>query len=71
MVEADRSCDEVVTQLLAVRAAIDRVGLLVLSRQVDLCLGEDGDPRSMETLRTALRHITRLGTSAVDGDADG
>lgn len=61
MVADGRPCEEVVTQILAVRAAVDRVGLLLLSRQVEACLQEGPDSERMENLRRALRHLTRLG----------
>jgi DNA-binding FrmR family transcriptional regulator len=63
MVANGRPCEEIVTQILAVRAAVDRVGLLLLSRQVESCLQEGPDSEEMESLRRALRHLTRLGGS--------
>ncbi|MGQ9713310.1 MAG: metal-sensitive transcriptional regulator [Anaerolineae bacterium] len=59
MVANGRPCEEIVTQVLAVRAAVDRVGLLLLSRQVEACLQEGQG--SMEDLKRALRYLTRLG----------
>lgn len=61
MVTEGRPCDEIVTQILAVRAAVDRVGLLLLSRQVEACLEEGPSAEGMENLKRALRHLTRLG----------
>lgn len=61
MVANGRPCEEIVTQVLAVRAAVDRVGLLLLSRQVEACLQEGLGPEEMEDLKRALRHLTRLG----------
>ncbi|MBC7223724.1 MAG: hypothetical protein H5T59_05545, partial [Anaerolineae bacterium] len=48
----------------AVRAAVDRVGLLLLSRQVEACLQEGANAEGMENLKRALRHLTRLGGGA-------
>jgi len=61
MVAEGRPCDDVVTQLLAVRAAVERVGLLLLSQQVEDCLGSGADAEGVENLKRALRHLTRLG----------
>ena len=61
MVANGRPCEEIVTQVLAVRAAVDRVGLLLLSRQVEACLQEGLGPEEVEDLKRALRHLTRLG----------
>jgi DNA-binding FrmR family transcriptional regulator len=38
MVEEDRDCEAILTQLIAARAALDRVGLLVVDRFVERCL---------------------------------
>jgi len=38
MLEEDRSCEDVITQLLAVRSAMDRVALEIVRRHVDRCL---------------------------------
>ena len=61
MVAEGRPCDDIVTQLLAVRAAVDRVGLLLLSQQVEDCLANSPDAERVENLKKALRHLTRLG----------
>jgi len=61
MVAEGRPCDEVVTQLLAVRAAVEQVGLLLLTQQVEDCLGSGADAEGVEKLKRALRHLTRLG----------
>ena len=63
MVAEGRPCDDIVTQLLAVRAAVDRVGLLLLGHQVENCLGETPDAQGVEDLKKALRHLTRMGDS--------
>ena len=38
MIEEDRACEAIVTQLMAARAALDRVGLLVMSQHIESCL---------------------------------
>jgi DNA-binding FrmR family transcriptional regulator len=38
MIEDDRSCEDVITQLLAVRSAMDRVASEVVRIHVDKCL---------------------------------
>jgi CsoR family transcriptional regulator, copper-sensing transcriptional repressor len=38
MVEEKRECEAVLTQLIAARAALDRVGLLVVENYVEECL---------------------------------
>lgn len=44
MVEEQRDCEAILTQLMAARSALDRVGLLVAENYVQECiLTEDGD----------------------------
>jgi len=40
MVENDRSCEDVITQLLAVRSAMDRVAAELVRIHVDRCLSD-------------------------------
>jgi len=46
MVIDDRECENVITQLVAVRSAIDSVGALVLNNCMKLCLSDGTDERS-------------------------
>ena len=51
MVEADRYCVDVLLQIAAVRAALDRVGKLVLAGHVETCVAEafaSGRPRDRQ-----------------------
>ncbi|MEZ5126075.1 MAG: metal-sensitive transcriptional regulator [Thermoleophilia bacterium] len=58
MIEQGRSCDEVFTQLAATRAALDRVGVLLISLKMRECLSEEeGEPQQMaphEAIERAL-----------------
>jgi len=40
MVEEDKSCPEVLLQLAAVRAALDKVGLIVFEDHVETCVSK-------------------------------
>ncbi len=63
MVEQGRSCPEVLTQLAAVRAALDQVGRLVLEDHLAHCVvdaAKRGDARrTLADLETALRRFIR------------
>jgi CsoR family transcriptional regulator, copper-sensing transcriptional repressor len=41
MIEEGRSCDEVFTQLAATKAALDRVGVLLISLKMRECMVDD------------------------------
>ena len=54
MVEEEKGCEEILTQLAAVRAALDRVGVFVISRRMQECLESTGEPVSPEALEAAF-----------------
>ncbi len=43
MIEAGRPCEEIFTQLAATKAALDRVGVLLISLKMRECLVEEAD----------------------------
>jgi len=52
MVVEERECESIVTQLAAVRSAIDSVGALVLSNYIKICAPKGGetDPAIYESM---------------------
>ena len=44
MVEQERSCTDVVTQLAAVSKALDRAGFKIISTNIQECLARGGEP---------------------------
>ena len=52
MVESERECESIVTQLAAVRSAIDGVGALVLNNYIKICTpkGSSSDPAVYESM---------------------
>jgi DNA-binding FrmR family transcriptional regulator len=38
MLESGRECEEVLTQIMAVRSSLDQVGLILLERHIDRCV---------------------------------
>jgi len=63
MLESGRECEEVLTQVMAVRSSIDQVGLLVMERHIEHCLMEGLPPDSPLTreLGDALKSWARFG----------
>jgi len=43
MIEDERECDAIVTQLMAARSALDRAGMQIMTRYISVCLTEPGD----------------------------
>jgi DNA-binding FrmR family transcriptional regulator len=52
MVAEERECESIVTQLAAVRSAIDSVGALVLNNYIKICTprGSKSDPEIYESM---------------------
>lgn len=61
MLEEDRVCEDIVTQLMAVRSSLDQVGLLIIDRHVDRCLADQPPEQALRDLQSALRLWLRFG----------
>ena len=56
MLEEERCCEDVLTQLLAARSGLENAGLLVLDRHLENCVfGEDINPKTASEVRDSLR----------------
>lgn len=66
MLDEGRECEEMLTQTMAMRSALDVVGARLMEYHVERCLleGFDCDAERMERLRTALRLWTKFGQPA-------
>ena len=54
MIEDGRDCESIVTQLVAVRAAIEGVGTLVLNNYMHLCFANGVQSAGTESLARAI-----------------
>jgi DNA-binding FrmR family transcriptional regulator len=63
MLAEGRVCEEVLTQLMAVRSGLDQVGLLLIEMHLERCLLSDlpVEGAKLQELREALRLWTRFG----------
>jgi len=63
MVEEDRYCIDVVTQVTAIQAALDKVGLELLSDHAAHCVAGAGDDQAAltEELMGAVKRLLRRG----------
>lgn len=64
MVEADRYCIDIVTQITAAQAALDKVALELLEDHARHCVvaaGADDQPEKTEELMGAVRRLLRHG----------
>ncbi len=60
MIDEGRECEDVVTQLMAVRAAIDKAAAEVVSAHVDECVRTLSRPRAQSAVRDAISLLARL-----------
>jgi DNA-binding FrmR family transcriptional regulator len=62
MIEDEKDCSQVVTQLSAIRGALDQVGFILLSHRMEECLKaklEKGEP-GQEALEDAMKLFLKL-----------
>jgi len=59
MIEQDSACDDILTQLSATRAALDRVGIQLITHKVRECLLDEDDASSEAAVRRALEVFQR------------
>ena len=63
MLESGRDCEEVLTQIMAVRSSLDQVGLLLMEQHIERCLLKNLAPDSPTTheISEALKSWARFG----------
>ena len=64
MLESERACEDVVTQLMAVRSGIDTVGALVLDTHLERCFGDAEGPEQIASLRDSMKLWWRFAPGA-------
>jgi DNA-binding FrmR family transcriptional regulator len=62
MIENQRSCSDVITQVLAARSALEQVGTQLLDQQLSNCF--PGDDPNLDALRHSLRLWVRFGAGS-------
>jgi DNA-binding FrmR family transcriptional regulator len=62
MLEEDRVCEDIVTQVMAARTALDQVSIHLLDHHVQRCMCSDEAPeQAMKNMQQALKMWMRLG----------
>lgn len=57
MVEQERSCKDIITQLSAVSKALDRAGFKIISENIQECIARDGEPGEDEVTLDELEKL--------------
>lgn len=62
MLDDGRACQDILTQLIAIRSGIEQVGLMMLDTQIERCMGEaaQGDKEKVKSLQQTLKMWTRF-----------
>ena len=69
MLEEDRVCEDIVTQLMAARSSLDQVGLRLLEHHVERCLCDDESPeQAARNMQQALKMWMRMGAPTQHDD---
>ncbi|MDY5967814.1 MAG: metal-sensitive transcriptional regulator [Sphaerochaetaceae bacterium] len=59
MMEEEKDCKDVVTQLSAIRTSIDRAIGLIVAENLAQCLREESDEENSESIQEAINLIVR------------
>lgn len=60
MVEEDRYCSDILTQIAAIEKALEKVGLTILKTHMETCVKEDLQNGETSSLKEAIELIERL-----------
>ena len=63
MLDSGRECEEMLTQIMAVRSSIDQVGILLMEHHIERCIleGLPADSPLFHDLTVALKSWARFG----------
>ena len=61
MLDENRECTEIITQLMAARASLEKLGLLILNNESSHCFINNKDPqRQLRDLQTIANNLFKL-----------
>jgi CsoR family transcriptional regulator, copper-sensing transcriptional repressor len=76
MIEEERECEAIVTQLMAARSALDRAGLFIMSHHIERCLSSSEGEADRDQLERIISFFLKFGVApepeseAQEGDVD-
>jgi CsoR family transcriptional regulator, copper-sensing transcriptional repressor len=71
MLEEDRVCEDIVTQVMAARTALDQVSVHLLDHHIQRCMCSDESPdAAMKNMQQALKLWMRLGAPQAGGEGE-
>ncbi len=60
MIEEERDCESIVTQLMAARAALDKASLVIITQHLKQCLTEPQQPGDVDNLDRMMAFLLKL-----------
>jgi len=69
MIQEDRDCESVITQLMAARAALDKAGLFIVTREVERCLMGSPGEGGKSQLDKVIAFLLKFAGPLTDGEA--
>ena len=60
MIEEERDCEAIITQLMAARAALDKAGLFIVARDIERCLTGSPDEASKQQLNRVIEFFLKF-----------
>lgn len=70
MIEEQRDCESVVTQLMAARAALDKASLVIITRHLKQCLAEPPDSSEVDNLERVMAFFIKLTPASIMREID-
>lgn len=70
MIEEQRDCESVVTQLMAARAALDKASLVIITRHLKQCLAETPDSSEVDNLERVMAFFIKLTPASIMREID-
>jgi DNA-binding FrmR family transcriptional regulator len=60
MLEEGRACEDIVTQLMAVRTAVDRAAAQIVSAHIDECMASQSAEQARDRVKQAIKLLGRI-----------
>jgi DNA-binding FrmR family transcriptional regulator len=70
MIEDERECEAIVTQLMAARAALDKTGLHIMSHHIENCLLDPSERSDRKHLERVISFFMKFATPVPEGPAE-
>jgi DNA-binding FrmR family transcriptional regulator len=60
MVEGGRTCADVLQQIVAARASLQKLGIIILEAKAQGCFGKDGSPTKLKDLEQVVSQLFKI-----------